>query len=66
LKPTWAKTSRDTISTKKLDVVASACYPRYMEGINRRTVVQASLGKKITKAKEAKNMDQVGHHLPSR
>jgi hypothetical protein len=56
----------------KLSLVVHACYPSYSEGINRRIVIQTSLGKnarlylkKITEAKRPEGIDQVVEGLPS-
>jgi hypothetical protein len=44
MKASTEKNSRDSISSNKLDVVVLTCHRGSMKSIDKRTVVQASLG----------------------
>jgi hypothetical protein len=52
-----------------MGMVSCTCHPNYAGSVNRRTAVQAGLGKtrphsKITKAKRVGGIAQVVEHLP--
>jgi hypothetical protein len=49
----------------KLDMMACACHPIYVGGINRTMVVQGNPTGKITKAKKAGSVARVVECLPS-
>jgi hypothetical protein len=56
----------------KLGMVTHASHPSFMRSVNRRILVQVSLGinvrpyPKITKAKRARTIAQVLEHMPSK
>jgi hypothetical protein len=72
LRPGRANSYQDFISSYKLHRVTSTCHPSYMESVNRRIVVQASLGIKVrpysknNKAKKAGSVAKVVECLPSK